>query len=57
MNLETECEKWDVGMRVFIKDCKSCGVYGGVDRHGVPTVTSVLIGSRSWLYNINIQPL
>ena len=27
----------------------------GVDRHGVPTVTSMLIGSRCWLYNINIQ--
>ena len=26
INLETECEKWGVGMRVFIKDCKSCGV-------------------------------
>ena len=33
------------------------GCDGGVDRHSVPTVDSVLIGSRSWLYNINIQPL
>ena len=29
----------------------------GVDGHCVPTATLVLIGSRSWLYNINIQPL
>ena len=35
----------------FFKGCKLWGVKGGVDRCGVQTVTSVLIGSRSWLYN------
>ena len=29
----------------------------GIDRHSVPTVASVLIGSGSWLYNIHIQPI
>ena len=46
------CLESGMGMRVLSRI-----VSGGVDRRVVPTVTSVLIGSKSWLYNINIQPL
>ena len=44
-------------MRVFMEDCKLWGVLGGIDRCCGPTLIEVLIGSRCWLYNINIQPL
>ena len=36
--------KRGVEMKVFMEDCKLWGVQGGVDRRGVPTVTS----SANW---------
>ena len=44
-------------MRVFMEDCKLWCVMGGIDRCCGPTLIEVLIGSRCWLYNINIQRL
>ena len=38
----------------FMEDCKSWVCREGLI-DSVPTVISVLIGSRCWLYNVNIQ--